>query len=98
MNINIAILEDNRQDYETLRDNLLNWGTLSGNIINISWFISAKQIYEKFNIESFDILFCDIELKTSNCTTGMEICVNLRKNGYSGEIIFLTAFSEYVFE
>ena len=45
MNINIAILEDNRQDYETLSDNLLNCGTLSGNIINISWFISAKQIY-----------------------------------------------------
>lgn len=98
MNINIAILEDNNQDYEILRQNLTMWSSLSGNVINISWFSSEENIYNNFENNSYDILFSDIELTTEMNTTGMAICGNLRRNGYSGEIIFLTAFSEYVFE
>ena len=98
MNLNIAILEDNEQDFQLLEHNLKQWCSISKNVINVSWFPSEENIYEEFKSKNFDILFSDIELNTSVRITGMEICAKLRKNGYAGEIIFLTAFSEYVFE
>lgn len=98
MNINIAILEDNENDYTLLMRHLNDWSSTSGNIIHISWFSSEEHIYEDFSNTQFDILFSDIELKTCLHTSGIEICGKLRKSGYTGEIIFLTAYSEFVFE
>lgn len=56
-------------------------------------------------IFSCQILFSDIELKTDLSdsqpgaySNGMKACIALRRNGFKGEIIFLTAFKEYVFE
>ena len=42
--------------------------------------------------DGFDILFSDIELEENE--TGLTFCGRLRELGYSGEIIFLTAFRD----
>ena len=50
--------------------------------------------------------YSDIELKNADTNipaddhikNGIDICTQLRKNGYQGDIIFLTAFREYVFD
>ena len=43
----------------------------------------------------YDLIFLDIEMPSIN---GMEVAENLRKMQYSGEIIFLTGYMEYIQE
>jgi DNA-binding LytR/AlgR family response regulator len=43
----------------------------------------------------YDLIFLDIEMPSIN---GMEVAENLRKMKYSGEIIFLTGYMEYIQE
>lgn len=43
------------------------------------------------------MIFCFQILKLEENETGLTFCGRLRELGYSGEIIFLTAFREYVF-
>ena len=45
-----------------------------------------------------DLFFSDIELNCNNSFTGIDACKQLRESGYTGIIIFLTAFKEYVFD
>lgn len=98
MNIKIAILEDQKSDYLILSSTLKQWSNKTGNLVNLTWFQSGNEILNSFFSSPFDILFSDIELKSENHFTGIDVCGNLRDLGYSGEIIFLTAFSEYVFQ
>lgn len=97
MHIEIAILEDNDFDYEYLCSILNEWSIHTDNYINVTRFKDEK-IIDAFISKSYDLLFADIELKTAHLKNGIKICEKLRQQGYSNEIIFLTAFSEYVFE
>ncbi len=47
-----------------------------------------------------NLLFSDIRLAPSNIVNenGISICMQLREKGFHGDIIFLTAFREYVFD
>jgi DNA-binding LytR/AlgR family response regulator len=101
MNLNIAILEDNNSDYNHLKNLIQNWADKSGNITRIQWFRTGEQLLQSKAIDTWHILFSDIELTTetdADALSGLETCIELRKQTYQGEIIFLTAFSEYVFE
>ncbi|MGN0151908.1 MAG: LytR/AlgR family response regulator transcription factor [Wujia sp.] len=97
MNLEIAILEDNNQDFIHISSILTKWGQQTGNVINISRF-KDEEILEEFANKNYDLLFTDIELKDSKKYNGIHICEKLREQGYNNEIIFLTAFSEYVFQ
>lgn len=102
MNINIAILEDNCSAYTNTKSLIEQWGETSGNLVHITWFQSGSALLKSEISLSFHIVFADIELKNpasdSAFPNGMETCIQLRKQGFSGEIIFLTAFREYVFD
>lgn len=104
MNLKIAILEDQKHDYEQLAAYLYHWAQLQGHVIKIYGFHTAADISSSEEIINCHILFSDIELKTNSqiidsqdLTNGITVCMSLRDRGYSGEIIFLTAFKEYVF-
>lgn len=101
MNLKIAILEDKKTDYEQLSSLLSDWAITNGHVLQTTWFQKEKEILSAKSILTYQIIFSDIELKTNkqndNESNGILICSKLRKMGYNGEIIFLTAFKEYVF-
>ena len=91
----IAVLEDKENDYRILESALKIWSEGSGNRIELFWYQTGNEMLKSFEQDGFDILFSDIELEENE--TGLIFCGRLRELGYSGEIIFLTAFREYVF-
>lgn len=102
MNLNIAILEDNTDHYIKLNNMLNEWASKNNNSVNTRWYKNGKDILEDAFIMTCNIIFSDIELKTTNkddtFSNGIKICTALRKKGVCGDIIFLTAFREYVFD
>lgn len=97
MKIDIAILEDSEQDFSYLSSLLINWSNHTNNPITITRFEDTK-IIQDFTINNYDLLFADIELKGADKETGISICEKIRANGFNNEILFLTAFKEYVFD
>lgn len=98
MNINITILEDNKQDYSILSDAIIQWAGSAGHLVHITWINSHDSFSRLLPTLNCDIFFSDIELNCDDNFTGIDACRELRTIGYSGIIIFLTAFKEYVFE
>ena len=98
MNINITILEDNKQDYSLLLESLEQWANSAGHIVHVTWINSYDNFCRFLPTHNCDIFFSDIELNCDSNFTGIDACKELRKAGYPGIIIFLTAFKEYVFD
>ncbi len=101
MNIQICILEDNPSHYENLQNLLKQYADTNGHNISLDWFKSSEQLKSTNIIGKCDLLFSDIELNSQEVNSthnGLQTCSNLRKLGFSGEIVFLTAFKEYVFD
>lgn len=96
MIINITILEDNKSDFITLSDSIKKWAANTGILINIIWLNSYKKFIKSLPTLKCDLFFSDIELNCNNSFTGIDACKQLRESGYTGIIIFLTAFKEYV--
>lgn len=94
MELNITILEDEEIYSKQLKKFLKKWGDENHITISIHHFFSGESFLE-YNYSEDELFFLDIDLKTMN---GMDIAKQLRKDGFQGTIIFLTAFSEYVFE
>lgn len=97
LKIDIAILEDNEQDFLYLSSLLIDWSKHTDNHITITRYEDTR-IIQDFTMHNYDLLFADIELKGAGNTTGISICENLRAGGFNNEILFLTAFKEYVFD
>ena len=100
MTINIILLEDKKKDYEQLYSILFEWANTNETIINISWCQTGDQLTQILSKQPCDILFSDIELLDPNGThsSGVDVCKTIRQKDYHGDIIFLTAFREYVFD
>lgn len=98
MNININILEDNKQDYSLLSEFIGQWASAAGHLVHITWINSYDSFSRLLPTLNCDIFISDIELNCDDSFTGIDACRELRNAGYPGIIIFLTAFKEYVFE
>lgn len=94
MELSITILEDEEIFSKQLKQLLKKWGDENHIMMSIHHFFSGES-FLKYNYNEDELFFLDIDLKTMN---GMDIAKQLRKDGFQGTIIFLTAFSEYVFE
>lgn len=94
MELSITILEDEEIYSKQLIQLLEKWGDENHIHISIHHFFSGESFFEH-NYHEDELFFLDINLKTMN---GMDIAKQIRKDGFQGSIIFLTAFSEYVFE
>lgn len=95
MKLNVTILEDETIHAVQLQQLLVNWGKKNDIPISTRHYLYAKDFLEEKNYDDDELFFIDIELGTAN---GMDIAKQLRKDGFGGNIIFLTAFSEYVFD
>lgn len=94
MKLSITILEDETTHVAQLRQLLEHWGQQNNILISIRHYFNGKDFLgEKYDED--ELFFIDIKLGTSN---GIDIAKQLRKDGFGGNIIFLTAFSEYVFD
>lgn len=98
MKINIAILEDDNAHFLQLSQGISKWAAEKGHIVIIHHFHTAVDILQSDDFMKIcDLLFSDIELQDST-QNGISVCIQLRDNHYHGDIIFLTAFREYVFQ
>lgn len=94
MEIKICIIEDEAQFQISLQKLIEEWGEKNDVIPVISVDSSGKNLTHK-NCVDYHIIFLDIQLKEM---TGIEAAHKLRAMNYKGEIVFLTAYREYVFE
>ena len=92
--MNIIIVEDEPFCCRHLEECLQNWGKKHSICINIVCYKTGKELFYS-DYGKYHLIFLDIELPG---ITGMETAQNLRESNYKGQIIFLTAHTEYVFE
>ncbi len=95
MRIDVVIIENQKEEMECLITELKSWSKEKGIEISISSFSSGEDYFKANQIHKASIYFLDIQLGGMN---GVEIAKRLRTEEYKEDIIFLTAFKEYVFE
>lgn len=94
MKIHIGIIEDEVFYKEQLIEQLDKWALENSREIMYHTETSGEDFLSRLP-KQLDILFLDIQLTGIN---GVELAQHLRDKHYSYEIVFLTAFREYVFE
>lgn len=100
--LQIIILEDNDFEYQNTKQILEQYAVSYHCDFSITRCKNETELLDTYKSMTFDILFADIELKSSqnpsDIQSGITICQKLRTMGYPGEIFFLTNFKEYVFD
>lgn len=92
--LNVIIIEDNEIHAAELQRILEEWGEQNKICISVRRYLCGEDFFsEKY--EENELFFIDIQLTSMN---GIDIAKRLRRDGFCGDIVFLTAFSEYVFE
>ena len=95
MNISIGIVEDNLFCQEQLANHLNNWAKKNDHDMILSVFSNSEDFLCNFHLlEDLDILFLDIQLDGMD---GLALAKDLRSKNFTGNIVFLTAYKEYVF-
>lgn len=95
--ISIAVCDDNQENRLNLRwllENILESRKIEHNIYEFSSGETLLSWFEKHRNE-IDLLFLDIEMGTIN---GMETAKKLRMDSDTIQIVFVTGFSDYVFD
>ena len=95
MTLNIIIIEDAPIYAKQLADLLKSWASNNKTPLSIRHYSQGEDFLKSPDYEDDTLFFLDIDLKTCS---GINIAKQLRKDGFRGHIIFLTAFSEYVFD
>ncbi len=94
MTLDIIILEDELPYAQQLTTLLREWGRQKNIALSIRHYQNGVDFLAA-EYEDDTLFFFDIDLM--GCS-GLDIAKQLRKDGFHGYIIFLTAFSEYVFD
>lgn len=94
MTLHVTILEDETIHAKHLQQLLEKWSKQNNIFLSMRHYSCSKDFYGK-NYAENELFFIDIDLGSAN---GMDIAKQLRKKGFCGNIIFLTAFTEYVFD
>jgi DNA-binding LytR/AlgR family response regulator len=97
MQLKVIVIENNREEMKHIIQVLQIWAASQGVGLLISTYISGEELFadELAGILEVELFILDIQLDGMN---GMEIAKILREKKYDGNIVFLTAFREYVFE
>ena len=95
MMIHCCILENEEIYVKQLTALLKEWEISANCTIRIST-AATSSAFLHLCFEDFDVIFIDIDLEEA--ITGIDIARQLRNKNYSGEIIFLTNYREYVFD
>lgn len=97
MKLTISILEDQPIEIEHLKSILNKWSLQAKCELEIFEYFSGEEFFkknDKTTYQAFSAFLLDIQMSGM---TGLDVAKKLRKEGYQGAIIFLTAFREYVF-
>jgi len=90
----IAIVENEALHTENIQALLQKWSEEHHTTFEVAEFKSGEA-FLKFNEINFDLVFMDILMDGID---GISTAHQLRKLGFRGQLVFLTAFSEYVFD
>lgn len=90
----IAVVENEATHAENILAHLNRWSEDQHTILEIAEFKNGEEFLKSNDISS-DLIFMDIVLGGID---GVAAAHQLRKLGFQGQIVFLTAFSEYVFD
>lgn len=90
----IAIVENEVLHAEHLQTLLQQWSQEHQTILDIAVF-SGSEAFLDSQANVFDLVFLDIKMSGLDGVTAAQ---QLREQKFEGQIVFLTAFSEYVFE
>lgn len=92
--MNIAICDDEERIRELLKDKVEKY-YFSHNVEFCIWtYESGNQLLEQ-DLSRIDVLFLDVDMPGKN---GMETASEIRETNKDMTIVFLTAYSEFVFE
>ena len=93
MKFNIAICDDEINIASSLKNQVEQFFSESEHTAEVSTFSSAEAFlfdYEENN--AYDILLLDVEMKNMD---GIQLAKKLRRDGFNGEIIFITSHFEF---
>lgn len=94
MEIKIGIVENERKYIDLLVEFLYKWANENLCSIQFETFANGEDILNR-SVFDYHVLFVDIQLGGIN---GVEVAKALRHKSYSGEIVFITVYHEYVFD
>ncbi len=95
MIFNVCIIENEPAYTKQLLHDLNKWKMITDSELKIASYLSGEKFLESNTSEGYHIFFLDIKLDK---LSGLDLAKILRKQHYSGEIVFLTSFYEYVLE
>lgn len=90
----IAIVENEVAHCEYLQNLLLQWSEENRTILDVVTFTCGESVLQSA-LDSVALVFLDIQMSGMD---GVETAHQMREYGFTGELVFLTAFSEYVFQ
>lgn len=89
--VNIAVLEDDPEDFHALQALIEQYKAEKDIAIELTWFTGGLQLLDA-GTAKFDILFLDIEVPNIN---GMDTAKRIRKTDAEVAIIFTTRLAHY---
>lgn len=93
--IQIAICDDETSQRRMLKQILVPWLELNDIAYMIHEFNCGEDLYIEYKKNRFDLIFLDIEMGGIN---GMDTARKLRTIDSFGILIFITSYSDYVFQ
>lgn len=96
MSFRIAIIDDNPQDAQYVRNLLNQWAVRNNHAIQPERFSSAEQFLFRYaGDKAWDILLLDIEMGPMD---GVSLARRIRRENDAVQIVFITGFSDYMAE
>lgn len=95
--MNIAIIEDEKEQQDLLKDYLVKFSNEKNLKISLSFYNNGDEFLTFFSKGMFDILFMDIEFSNSK-TNGMETSKKLREIDKDVLLIFVTNLAQFAIE
>lgn len=96
MTYQIAICDDDAATIQHLSSVVADWGTATGNFVQIDAFPSAEAFLFRYaDDKNYDILMLDIEMDGMN---GVQLARKIRAENDAVQIVFITGYPEFVLE
>lgn len=96
--LNIAVLDDEQEFCDILKEKLKQWGRKTNNLLNISCYTRSDTFLEIWETQkNFDAVFLDIQINRCDIN-GMETAHRMREKNDDTAIVFVTNFSDYLQE
>jgi len=92
--LNIAVVEDNRQDMEQLLSYIERYSREKGAELQTSSFLDGGELLEDYQAR-YDIIFLDIEMPGLN---GMDLARQLRTRDSNVVLVFVTQIAQYAIQ